>query len=114
MGIVILFVVCHALRIMMNITELVNLERINLERQRGCDGTKFWQYVCMSLSEFLLLFNSSANFFVYMFFDKVFQEILRKRLCYMKSCFQCGSSHLETETMPIPQLRVSVPVPRKN
>ena len=113
-SIVILFVVCHALRIMLNITELVNLERINLERQRGCDGTKFWQYVCMSLSEFLLLFKSSANFFVYMFFDKVIQKILRERLCYMKSYFQCGSSHLETETMPIPQLRVSVPVPREN
>ena len=122
-SIVILFVVCHALRIMMNITELVNLERINLERQRGCDGTRFWQYVCMSLSEFLLIFNSSANFFVYMFFDKVFQEILRKRLCSMKSYFHLPTSfttgfttstHLETETRPMPQLRVSVPVPREN
>ena len=56
-----------------------------LKFQKGEDGTKckgqirLWEQICMPLSEFLLLFNSSANFFVYMLFDKAFQKILREQ-----------------------------------
>ena len=77
-SIVILFVICHSLRIIMNIAEF-------LKFQKGEDGTncksqiRLWEHICMPLSEFLLLFNSSANFFVYMLFDKAFQKILRER-----------------------------------
>jgi len=77
-SIVILFVICHSLRIIMNIAEF-------LKFQKGEDGTKckgqirLWEQICMPLSEFLLLFNSSANFFVYMLFDKAFQKILREQ-----------------------------------
>ena len=56
-----------------------------LKFQESEDGTncksqiRLWEHICMPLSEFLLLFNSSANFFVYMLFDKAFQKILRER-----------------------------------
>lgn len=77
-SIVILFVICHSLRIIMNVAEF-------LKFQKSEDGTncksqiRLWEHICMPLSEFLLLFNSSANFFVYMLFDKAFQKILRER-----------------------------------
>ena len=77
-SIVILFVICHSLRIIMNVAEF-------LKFQKSEDGTncksqiRLWEHICMPLSEFLLLFNSSANFIVYMLFDKAFQKILRER-----------------------------------
>ena len=113
-SIVMLFILCHALRIMMNITEFLNLETLALEREKGCDGIKFWQHVSRPLSEFLLLFNSSANFFVYMFFDKAFQQILRKRFYVIKTYFQRTNRRLETDTTPIQGPREIVPVPREN
>ena len=77
-SIVILFVICHSLRIITNIAEF-------LKFQKGEDGTScksqisLWEHICIPLSEFLLLFNSSANFIFYMLFDKAFQKILRDR-----------------------------------
>ena len=96
-SIVILFVLCHALRIIMNTTEFLSLERLDIERKKGCDGLTFWQHISMPLSEFLLLFNSSAHFFVYMVFDKTFQELLRDRFLLIKQIFRCSKpSQLNT------------------
>ena len=95
-SIVILFVLCHSLRIVLNTTEFLSLETLATQRQKGCDGISFWQHICMPLSEFLLLFNSSANFFVYMLFDKGFQLILIERFSVLKRyCTRSGPTQPE-------------------
>ena len=90
-SIVILFVFCHALRIIMNTTEFLSREKLEMEHKKGCEGISFWQHISMPLSEVLLLFNSSAHFFVYMFFDKTFQEILKSRFSAVKHACHCPS-----------------------
>ena len=92
-SIVILFVICHALRIIMNISEFLNLEKLSIERKKGCDGISFWQHISMPLSEFLLIFNSSTHFFVYVFFDKSFQQVLKDSYATFKEKFK-GSNEL--------------------
>ena len=47
----------------------------------------------MPLSEFLLIFNSSTNFFVYVFFDKSFQQVLKDSYATFKRKFK-GSNEL--------------------
>ena len=80
-SIVILFVLCHSLRIIMNTAEFLNFKKLDTEREKGCDGIGFWQHISLPISEFLLLFNSSAHFFVYMVFDKTFKKLLRDCFC---------------------------------
>ena len=78
-SIVTLFVVCHTLRILMNISELLNLDELRMKQEKGCDGLSFLQHIAMPLSEILLLCNSSANFFVFLCFDRSFQLVLKER-----------------------------------
>ena len=54
----------------------------------------------MPISEILLLFNSSANFFVFLFFDKGFQLVLKQKLSIFKTCLKTSSS-LQPETIPL-------------
>ena len=100
-SIVILFVVCHALRIVMNITEIWNLDDMNTQGGSiGCEGMSFWQHVSIPFSEILLLFNSSANFFVFMFFDKAFQLVLKETFSSFKQCFTTSNTP-QRETIPL-------------
>ena len=107
-SIVILFVICHALRIALNVTEFMNLEWLTLERQKGCDGISFWQEITIPISEFLLLFNSSAHFFVYLVFDKAFQQIINDRFLVLKRIFipSQTSQSQQSETIPLNVQRV--------
>ena len=104
-SIVTLFVICHTLRILMNITEALNLDELTTEQQKGCDGMSFLQHITMPLSEILLLCSSSANFFVFLCFDRSFQLILKERVFALKSFFtnpniqQNENLHLNTHQM---------------
>ena len=80
-SIVILFAVCHALRIFLNIDEFLHLEKMMEDRQKGCSGEKYSTLVAVPISEILLLFNSGANFIIYIFFDKGFEQVLKKYFC---------------------------------
>lgn len=112
-SIVILFVLCHSLRIILNITEFLSLETLATQREKGCDGISFWQHICMPLSEFLLLFNSSANFFVYMLFDKGFQLILIERFSVLVRYFT-RSGPAQPEVIAINGDRLIVPEIKEN
>jgi hypothetical protein len=79
--------------------EFVNLEWILSEREKGCHEMSFWQHISIPLGEVLLLCNSSANFFIYVVFDKAFQMIIVERFSFLKRCFHCSIS-LQTETIP--------------
>ena len=112
-SIVILFVSCHALRIVMNITEFITLEKLSIEHEKGCDGISFWQHISMALSEFLLLLNSSAHFFVYLLLDKSFQQTLkdhyatiRQRLLTCPNCLRTNEVKLEGQRMIRPEAKL--------
>ena len=83
-SIVVIFVVCHSLRIVLNIDEFLNLTRFKEEQEKGCEGVKFWAQIAFSLSQLLLLLNSSANFFIYVFFDQEFQQNLQTACMFWK------------------------------
>ena len=97
-SIVVLFVLGHSLRITMNIAEFVTAEILSKERQKGCNELSFWHFFSIPLSEISLLFNASAHFFVYLFFDKTFQEIAKNTLLSLKNHLHCphGSSEHES------------------
>ena len=92
-SIVIIFVLCHSLRIILNFNEFLNLSHFNKEREKGCGGLQFWVEIVVPINQLLIIISSSANFFVYVFFDKGFQKVLRHA---------CGfRSEEHTQTMNI-------------
>ena len=100
-SIVVLFVVCHALRIVMNVTEMWNLNHFYIKQVKGaCEEMSLWRHISMPISEILLLFNSSVHFFVYLFFDKGFQLVLKQKLSIVKECLTTSSSS-QPETIPL-------------
>ena len=62
---VFMFILCHFLRAVLNIQELVYFEWKLKEIKKGCAGVKYWAMILVPFSEFMLLTNSSANFFIY-------------------------------------------------
>ena len=86
-AIVVLFVICHALRIILNIAEF--LERYNVYRQ-GCVGKQFWTIVSIPIASCLLQLNSGTNFFVYCVLSDLFRDVLRSKLVKMPFSSQNG------------------------
>ena len=74
---VILFVCTHILRGILNIREIASFEWILQEHERGCNGVTFWAMLLVPISEFMLLLNSSANFFIYYLFHKDFTSLIK-------------------------------------
>ena len=83
-SIVAVFVICHSLRIILNVNEFFNLTTYKEEHEKGCDGVKFWAQVIVPLNQLLVIINASANFFIYVFFDKGFQQVLQQA-CIIRS-----------------------------
>ena len=93
-AIVVLFVICHALRIILNIAEF--LERYNVYRQ-GCVGKQFWTIVSIPIASCLLQLNSGTNFFVYCVLSDLFRDVLRSKLVKMPFSSQNGlNAHIQT------------------
>ena len=80
-GIVFLFVLCHLLRVSLNIEEFINMNKSMLvENKFKCELPRDWSRAILPpISHFLLQFNSSTNFFVYCFFNKTFRIILKEK-----------------------------------
>ena len=78
-SLVFMFILCHFIRAVLNIQELVNFEWKFTEITRGCAGVKYWAMVLVPFSEFMLLTNSSANFFIYFLFHNEFRHLIQKR-----------------------------------
>ena len=77
-AIVILFFVCHALRIILNIEEVANSvsSEGDSKTETICPILRFWAVVLIPVSNLLIQVNASANFFIYCFCDRVFHEVL--------------------------------------
>ena len=78
-AIVVLFVVCHALRIVMNIEEVTNLAR-QMEGDTHQCPLRYWAIITIPISSLMIQINAGANFFIYCQFDKTFREILCSKI----------------------------------
>ena len=77
--IVIIFVLCHTIRIVLNVNEFLSLTRLIEIREKGCNNaTKFWVQIAVPINQLLIIINSSCNFFIYCFIDPAFQNVLRQ------------------------------------
>ena len=79
-AIVVVCLVCHSLRIVLNIEEWVNMKDV----QRGCYS--FWTSMAQTVGHLLLQINSSANFFIYCVLNKTFNKVLMKKLHPLLKC----------------------------
>ena len=88
-GIVILFVLCHSLRIALNVNEFIEVaaQKVTSDGE-VCRKERIWKEYAGPFNQLLVIINSSLNFFIYVFFDNAFQQVLRTHL-HMKNPFQC-------------------------
>lgn len=78
-SIVILFSVCHSLRVAFNIDEFIySMEQMT--NSHSCRSPRIWTQYIGPFNQLLIILNSSLNFFIYTLFDVGFQEVLRKSL----------------------------------
>ena len=86
---VFLFVLCHAIRVSLNIEEFINMRGDHEEKQKSeCAPPSVWSKAILPpISHFLLQFNSSANFFVYCFLNNTFRNVIKDRyVTILKYC----------------------------
>ena len=76
-SIVILFVLCHILRIVLNIEEFLYLDvRKQAKENRNCEWLQYWTITASVISHLLLQINSSINIAIYCYFNHSFREEL--------------------------------------
>ena len=79
--IVLFYLTFHFPRFLINLHEFFHLDIIkeimngSEEYQKRCDSFPIWVLACTSVSNCLLTFNSSCNFFIYCFMSSTFREV---------------------------------------
>jgi len=81
-GIVFIFFVSNVPRILLNLHEVFTIGDYKENVARGCYNLSLWIYVSGNISQLLMLFNSSMNFFIYAFMSSVFREVLSENVSY--------------------------------
>ena len=76
-AIVAMFVICHILRVILNVEELGKNLGKSYEQRLEEECANFWAVIVMPISTILLQINSSSNFFIYCFFDDMYRELLK-------------------------------------
>ena len=75
-SIVILFFICHLPRVILNVQEFVRSLEMRYASDSTCNPVRYWTKIMLAISHFLLKFNASVNFFIYVAFDQNFRNIL--------------------------------------
>ena len=73
----ILFAISHSLRVVLNIDEFVYL-MAKMTNNQICTSSRIWTKYVGPFNQLFIILNSSLNFFIYVFFDSRFQQVLRK------------------------------------
>ena len=85
-GIFILFFVCHLLRVVLNLEEMIYFDELNklevMEKQFGirCIKVQFWTAIASDVSHLLLQVGSSSNFFIYGYLSKKFKAAIKRKI----------------------------------
>ena len=80
MGFVLVFLVCHFPRLLLNIHELITIKEAMMCGEQGHHPFSVWSMVTISVSHFLLVLNSSTNILVYCLLSSKFREECNKIL----------------------------------
>ena len=84
-GIIIIFLVCHFPRIILNILELATIQRSQVCQEAGLPMFSLWSLIMISVSHLLLVFNSATNMIVYCLLSSKFRaECVKTMLGFRK------------------------------
>ena len=81
-GVVIIFLLCHTIRMILNIEELITHKELRyiLEQAQKkniyCSGVQFWTVIANDISHLLMQISSTSNFFIYYFSSKSFRKAI--------------------------------------
>ena len=75
LAIVVLFILCHTLKIFLNFYEMIWIDDVLFCTMNGKDGFPRWSYIVQVFSRFLLVFNSSVNIVIYTCFSGKFRTL---------------------------------------
>lgn len=78
MGFVLVFLVCHFPRLLLNIHELITIKEAMMCGEQGHHPFSVWSMVTISVSHFLLVLNSATNILVYCLLSSKFREECNK------------------------------------
>ena len=87
-AIVILFLISHTLRVILNIEELVNLGNVKQAKEEGCSWLQYWSVIVVPISHFLHLVNSSINLIIYCFLNTLFRKAVKTDILGLVSFFK--------------------------
>ena len=93
-AIVIVLVLCHALRIILNINEWIMMEDNIKAREMGCYNVQLWSTLAAPVSHLFLQINSAANFFIYSIFNATFAKVLKEKLKDLIKCCNAPAQRL--------------------
>jgi hypothetical protein len=80
-GIVIMFILCHILRLLINFYETIVIRNAIACESAGQNDFPLWGFVTITCSELLLVFNSSLNMIIYCCINQNF----RKRVLFWRN-----------------------------
>ena len=78
MGFIIVFLVCHLPRLLLNIHELATMAHAMDCQEAGKEPFPYWSLITISVSHFLLVVNSSTNIFIYSILSSKFRDECKK------------------------------------
>ena len=85
-GIVIMFILCHILRLLINFYETIVIRNAIACESAGMNDFPLWGFITITCSELLLVFNSSLNMIIYCCINQNF----RKRVLFWKDYVRSG------------------------
>ena len=108
LSIVIIFLVCHSLRIILNFHDLVTHKNMFQSSENDCrHGHPYWVNIAHPISETFLKLNSVANFFIYCTFNNRFRKVAKKKFSKVVSICGCGKCKATSYNAPCPRSRAS-------
>ena len=100
MGIVIAFIICHSLRVFLDIHEIFTLKKSNLcqKTRPSVPSVPSWVFIIGNLSHVLLSLNANINAYIYGFMSSKFRLEIKK--IFKDISRSCRSSSSNTNTLP--------------
>jgi hypothetical protein len=106
-GIVVVFLICHVLRVTTDFYEMIYIEDITSCYREGKDGVHLWVHVVNEFSSAMVTLNSSVNMIIY----GLIKPNIRKHifLCKKKNTFYQETQSQNEETIQMRDLMISPP-----